>query len=245
MKNKLYIIIVLFNCLLYSQTSMHSEIIYKKKGNLSGIGEGNENNEAKKVLALSYAKMEDIEYKLIFNNTESIFREIIKMENEDDSGSLSLNISRMLGFGTGDFYINLKEDKISHQKTLTDDLFLINYSIKDLNWELKNESKKIGGYNCYKAISKYKLETVNGTVDKLAVAWYSVEIPYQFGPGNYVGLPGLIIELEIGKVIYYATKISLNIKEKANIKPFKKGINVSKKEYDEIVKNGFDSYKGF
>ncbi|WP_438712837.1 GLPGLI family protein [Aquimarina muelleri] len=82
---------------------------------------------------------------------------------------------------------------------------------EEIKWELINETKKIGKYNCYKA--KYKE----------IIAWYAPEIPLQFGPVGFGGLPGLIIHLEYGGFVDFSVKsLDLNLKKDIVIKNLRK-----------------------
>lgn len=67
--------------------------------------------------------------------------------------------------------------------------------IPNYNWEITDEKKEIRGYQSTKAIGT--TEIVGNTLE--LVAWYSDSIPIPDGPINYHGLPGLIIQLEIGE----------------------------------------------
>jgi GLPGLI family protein len=66
-------------------------------------------------------------------------------------------------------------------------------------------------------------------------AWYCPEIPVSHGPEEYNGLPGLIMEVTDGKTILLCSSITLNVKEKVEIKAPTNGSKVTQKEYDEIV----------
>lgn len=66
-------------------------------------------------------------------------------------------------------------------------------------------------------------------------AWYTPDIPINQGPGDYWGLPGLILEVSDGKTVILCSKVVLNVKEKADIKEPSTGKVVSQKEYDDIV----------
>ncbi len=67
-------------------------------------------------------------------------------------------------------------------------------------------------------------------------AWYTPQIPVSNGPGSYWGLPGLILEINEGKTTILCSEITLNPTEKAAINAPKKGKEVSRKEYNSIVK---------
>ena len=65
-------------------------------------------------------------------------------------------------------------------------------------------------------------------------AWYTLSIPVSHGPGDYWGLPGLILEISDGNTQILCTKIIMNLKNKEEITEPKKGKVVSQKEFDEI-----------
>ena len=79
--------------------------------------------------------------------------------------------------------------------------------------------------------------------DKTIVAWYTPEIPVSFGPNNYWGLPGLILEINEDEIIILCSKVTLSNKEKSKIKVPNTGEKVTQKKFDEIEKKKTDSMK--
>ena len=67
-------------------------------------------------------------------------------------------------------------------------------------------------------------------------AWYTPQIPVNQGPGEFWGLPGLILEVNSGKTVILCTKIVINPQDKVEIKAPTKGKEVTKKEYNDIMK---------
>jgi GLPGLI family protein len=67
-------------------------------------------------------------------------------------------------------------------------------------------------------------------------AWYTPQIPVSTGPGEYHGLPGLILEVTAGRTIMLCTKITMNPQDRAEIIRPEKGKVVNRKEYNDIVK---------
>ncbi len=67
------------------------------------------------------------------------------------------------------------------------------------------------------------------------VAWYTPQIPINQGPGEYWGLPGLILEISADRTTILCSKIVMNPDEKEEIKMPEKGKEVTKKEYNEII----------
>ncbi|MCR9181434.1 MAG: GLPGLI family protein [Flavobacteriaceae bacterium] len=68
------------------------------------------------------------------------------------------------------------------------------------------------------------------------VAWYTPQIPVSQGPGEYFGLPGLILEIQADRTSILCSKIVLNPKETIVINKPTKGQKVSQEEYKKIVK---------
>ena len=67
-------------------------------------------------------------------------------------------------------------------------------------------------------------------------AWYTPQIPINQGPGEYWGLPGLILEINADRTTILCSKIIMNPSEKEEIKIPSKGKVVTQKEYNDIVK---------
>ncbi len=70
----------------------------------------------------------------------------------------------------------------------------------EYHWEITNETKTIQGYTVRKAVG----ESIEIPKDDPAYygkvyAWFTDEIPIPAGPERYVGLPGLILEIEYEK----------------------------------------------
>ena len=74
-------------------------------------------------------------------------------------------------------------------------------------------------------------------------AWYTMQVPVSNGPGEFAGLPGLILELNSGRTTILCSSITLNPKEKKDIKRPTKGKNVTKKEYNDIVKKKMEEMR--
>lgn len=61
-------------------------------------------------------------------------------------------------------------------------------SLDVFRWELKNESKLIDSFLCYKAETIFR--------GRNYIAWYTPSIPLADGPWKFNGLPGLIMEIQ-------------------------------------------------
>jgi len=77
----------------------------------------------------------------------------------------------------------------------------------------------------------------------LVTAWWTPQIPVSNGPGEYWGLPGLILEINSGRTTVLCTEIVLNPSEKIEIEAPKKGSKVTRTEYDEMVKTKMEEMR--
>ncbi len=75
------------------------------------------------------------------------------------------------------------------------------------------------------------------------VAWFTPEIPVQHGPDVYGGLPGLILEINAGNTILLCSQITINPEDREEIKPAKKGKEVTQADYDVILKEKTEAFR--
>lgn len=149
------------------------------------------------------------------------------------------NYKKQLGPGPYDRGIYYNKDFRIVQLNAFGELFLI--SKPKLIWKLYKENKKIGNYVCLKATTEI---IVNSKGRKeLITAWFTPKIPLSFGPLGYDGLPGLILELEIRKKIYFVKKIILNPKEEIKIEMPNKGVKVTEREFQNIGNETMQKFK--
>jgi len=187
------------------------------------------------------------DYVLEFNSIESTYKEIKKLETEEQGYNWMANY---VGENIGKIYKNA-QDKISINETeMMGKFFLVTEDLEKTKWKMSGESKKIGQYTCYKATYiKQEEEKVfsfgnwnqtNGTNqpkkpkkmrDVEVVAWFTPEIPVSSGPSWYQGLPGLILEVSDDDTTILCTKIVMNPKEKTKIKRPKKGKVISNQDF--------------
>jgi len=192
-------------------------------------------------------------YNLTFNKEESVYKEEEALAPPQPSG-MQIVVAQVGGSDV--LYKNLKDVRFTNQNDVFGKIFLIKDKLAQSDWKLESETKNIGDYTCFKAtttreqekrrpgtirISKGKdsdsdeeeqapeLETVTIT------AWYTPQIPVSTGPGNYHGLPGLILEVNDGTETVICSKIVLNPKEEIAISEPQKGKEVTQTEFDDII----------
>ena len=191
-----------------------------------------ESENDKQVLKKIFNETEQVSktyFELLFNKKESIFygySQLIKNENKIDLVNINAKI-------IGSVYVNLSEGEVIQKKEKFGETFLVNFKTDSFEWELINESIKFGDYTCFKAVLKNQKQKRNKTIE-----WYTPDIQFQFGPLGYSGLPGFIILLKDDIFIYSLGKVrfSLTDREKKKIRKPKKGIKVTRSEYDSIYR---------
>ena len=189
-------------------------------------------------------------YILSFNKEESLYKEEESLAPPQPQGGFVVMVS---SGGSDLLYKNIKEKRYANQNESFSKLFLIKDDLKDIEWKLESDSKNIGEYTCFKATTTREVEDVesgisfNGdkdlsTADKepkmkviTITAWYTPQIPVSAGPGNYHGLPGLILEVNDGSETVICSKIVINPKNATDILEPAKGKELTQDAYDQIM----------
>ncbi|MFQ3181191.1 MAG: GLPGLI family protein [Polaribacter sp.] len=171
----------------------------------------------------------DTDVVLNFNTYQSYYKVVNKLEINDRK---PLNMTYAIAGSGKIYYIDLITKKNYMQECdLLEKCYLIEQP--KLEWQLTQQTKIIGGYVCYKAVnsnSKNKKQK--------PVAWYTPQISASFGPKEYFGLPGLVLELEEAAVVFKAIEIILNPKEKIEIE-LMEGIKITKEEYNKKLQKSY------
>jgi len=229
---------------------------------MNNFGGDQMSEQQKKMMAERMKNMLEKTYILSFNRTESIYKEEEKLATPGAGGGGRMG-GMMGSFTAGAQYKNVKDQQLIQDQEFFGKQFLIKDSIPQLEWKMENESKQIGQYLSFKATAikkgndldfgnmrrrnrnneSTKDSTKANSDDALEVpkeiivtAWYTPQIPVNQGPGEYWGLPGLILEVNAGRTTILCTKIEINPTDKVEIKAPSKGKEVTKTEYEAIVK---------
>ncbi|MBT8385673.1 MAG: GLPGLI family protein [Bacteroidia bacterium] len=201
-------------------------------------------------------------YELNFNKTASIYKEEATLD-QAEAGRGGMRFMMIGGGASGDHYKNIQTKIAAKENEFSGKNFLIKDSLVTYDWKMEQETKMIGEYLCFKATTvderplrremqfgrgrpnmseeerkeqEEKDKARENTMELITVtAWYTLDIPVSHGPGDYWGLPGLILEISDDNTQILCTKIVMNPKEKAELKEPTKGKVVTQKEYDKII----------
>lgn len=271
MKRFLILLVLTSSFTIYAQKNLQGKVVYMSKTtvDMSRWNRVKMSEQRKKQIMANMKNFLEKKYILSFAGTESEYKEDVKLETPGSSrGGF-----RMGGFGaSGTQYKNTADTKVLESKEFFGKKFLISDKAKKPEWELSGETKKIGNYICYKATWKKKTNEFDwrsfrprrrGNNDKkkdstktknptdnferpkevLITAWYTPQIPVSNGPGEYWGLPGLILEVSYNRTTILCTEVVLNPKEKIKIEEPVKGEKVTREEYNKIVKQKMEEMR--
>ena len=213
-----------------------------------------DNNEASAMMR-ALPKSRTDKFELTFGDNKSLWKrmEDDEIENTEFSGGNGMQI-RMVGAGANDItYYDFGAARKVDQRELFDKKFLVEDTIRKLNWKLTGESQTILQHPCQKAtaqnISMRNMMTMeNGNMIRkeisdtsTIIAWFSTDIPVSAGPEIQGQLPGLVLGLEMnnGRTVYKALSISPTA-DVATIKEPTKGKKVTPAEFREETKKMFD-----
>jgi GLPGLI family protein len=175
---------------------------------------------AKQTFLLEFAASKS---KFVRNNSLSI--------NDDKGEELYDKMATSYYSSSYDYYLDNSSGvgmfKYSRDGTLVTQL------VKEKEWDISTESKKIGDYLCYKAVYIKKYMGRDGNMKTLPItAWFAPSLPYRYGPKQYYGLPGLILELHELFGVFLASEIKIGEEKHLSIE-FPKGKTITEEQYNE------------
>lgn len=184
-------------------------------------------------------------FTLAFTKSESVYKENKQLSAPNPKAKKS-SIQITISSGSDLLYKNIANHSYKKEVELSGKRFLIDDKLPNENWQLTSETKKIGNYTCYKAtkskeVTRKSYLNTDGEHEEtekketvITTVWYTPQIPVSNGPEMYSGLPGLILEVQVGKQTIVCSEIVLHPREKIQIKVPKKGKKVTQKKFDEI-----------
>ncbi|TDP61935.1 GLPGLI family protein [Flavobacterium dankookense] len=183
-------------------------------------------------LSISTAKSQT--FTLLFSDLKSSFTSNSGKMEEDMKEKMLNQLALLMFTCDFDYFLDIS---LSIELFKKEDGALIKNEYKKKEWKITSESKKIDSYLCYKATYSYTyLGRDNKTKERIITAWFAPSLPYSYGPKNYNGLPGLILELQDWDTTFLATKIELFDKEIEIDLP--KGKTITQEEYERKVLSG-------
>lgn len=225
MRNLNYTIIalILTSCLFAQKNS--GKIVYEI-ANIDFQDKGT-NSDITAMLTMAKKQL----YILNFNKSFSSFTMREKMSNENFSEFHNMLAKNFIS--SSDYYFDFKNNTIL--ETIGDGT-LLEQKAQKLPWVIGNETKKIDQYECYKATYSFEYLARDQKMKiREITAWFAPGLPYPYGPKNYYGLPGLILELTDRTTTFLVSKIEFSDNEiEINIPA---GKRIDKVSFDKMINN--------
>lgn len=175
-------------------------------------------------------KFQSLFFDLTFDTARSLYKPGKEVENT------------FKGWGSGPatenvVYTNYNTKRVTANKIIYEQKFLVQDSMRKIDWRLKDEIRTINNFKCRKAVGKI-CDSV------YVVAFYTEDIIVSGGPEMFGGLPGMILELAIPRLhcTWVADKIEVIPPKEADFVIPEKGKKVTEKELFETVKSSFKDW---
>lgn len=135
-------------------------------------------------------------------------------------------------------FSDFASQKVIAIKNVFEQKFLVQDSMRKIEWKAKDEIRIIADYKCRKAVG-----IICDSV--YVVAFYAEDIPLSGGPEMFGGLPGMILELAIPRLhtTWVADKIELTIPKDSEFSiSLKKGKSVTQKTMNETIQSSLKDW---
>jgi GLPGLI family protein len=195
------------------QFIVKGKIEFEKKVNLHKQLESEEDATWRDMMKKMVPAVKNTYFDLYFDNNKTIYkpgREVVTTLKAPEwfDGPANDNI----------VYSDLAQQSTISQKTVFDEVFNVQDSVRKIDWKITPDTRTIAGIECRKATAII-MDTV------FVIAFYADQVVTPGGPESFAGLPGMILGLAVPRLYttWFATKLELvDVKETVLIPP-KKG----------------------
>ncbi len=144
----------------------------------------------------------------------------------------------VVGQSTDNIVFNdLVNQTTAAQKNVYENTYLVQDSLRRLNWKVSNDTRTIAGLECRRATAII-MDSV------FVVAFFSEQIICSSGPEGFSGLPGMILGIAIPRLhtTWYATKLELAEVKDSDLAAPKKGKPINSVQLQDQLKTLFKSW---
>ena len=100
-----------------------------------------------------------------------------------------------------DVYTYPKQNERLVSTRIKDKEYQYREPIEPFGWKILNETDSVLGYLCQKAVTEFRGRTWN--------VWFTMELPYNYGPWKLGGLPGMILKAEDSERLHVIEAIGI------------------------------------
>jgi GLPGLI family protein len=134
-------------------------------------------------------------------------------------------------------YTDFKIRKVAALKQVYEEKFLVQDSMRKMEWKIMDEIRTIAGYKCRKAVGRI-CDSV------YVVAFYSEDILASGGPEMFSGLPGMILEIAIPRLhsTWTATSVEVSGPKAEDLKAPEKGKKTTQHELYTVLQSSMSKW---
>ncbi len=232
---KLFLIIALIagSTIAKAQFTQQGKIEYERKMNVTRMLEDmdDEQKEWIEKFKAQLPKFTTLYFDLYFNNTQSIYKPGREVESNSKMWFTQTPASENV------VLTNFTTDRVKANKVIYEQKFVVEDSVRKIEWKISDEIRTIANYKCRKAVGKM-FDSV------YIVAYYTEDILLSGGPEMFAGLPGMILQVAIPRLhtTWIATKVELVKPKDTDFTISEKGKKVNNKEMQETLKLSFKDW---
>jgi GLPGLI family protein len=134
-------------------------------------------------------------------------------------------------------YADLEQEKSVSQKTVFEQVFLVEDTLRRIKWKMTDETRVIAGFNCRRA-NAIIMDSI------YVVAFYTDEILTTGGPESFSGLPGMILGVALphDHITWFATKVEATPVSEAQVAVPAKGKRVNNSGLMETIQKSLKEW---
>ena len=216
----------------HAQFTTAGKIEYERKVNIYAQMAEMENNDWFEKLKSQIPKFSSSYFDMIFDTARSIYKPGKEVEGN--------NMFKMFGGGPAMenvVFTDFTGQKVTAGKKIYEQKFLVQDSMRKIEWTEKDEIRTIANFKCHKAVGRI-CDSV------YVVAFYTEDIVVSGGPEMFGGLPGMIMELAIPRLhtTWVADKVEIINPAETDFAVPDKGKKVNELELYQTVKSSFKDW---
>lgn len=205
-----------------AQYTSYGKIEYERKSNahqqMEDMMDGEQDRSWMENMKKMLPKFSISYFDLAFTRQSGIYKPGREVEN------------KMKGWGTPPAIDNVvftdyTTERVTANKQVYEERFLVQDSMRKLEWKIEDEIRMIANFKCRKAVARMYDSVV-------IIAFYTDDILVSGGPEMFGGLPGMILQLAIPRLhtTWIATKVELNAPKPEELKAPEKGKKVTQQQ---------------
>jgi GLPGLI family protein len=215
-----------------AQFTLSGKIEYERKVNIYAQMAEMDNNEWFEKIKAMVPKFMSSYFDLTFDTARSLYKPGKEVEENKQL--------KMFGGGPATenvVYTDFAAKKVVANKKIYEQKFLVEDSMRKIDWEVKDEIRTIANYKCRKAVGRF-CDSV------YVVAFYTEDIVVSGGPEMFGGLPGMIMELAIPRLhtTWVADKVDLILPAATDFVIPDKGKKTNEQGLEETVRSSFKDW---